>query len=226
MYSSAGRNHIIDDGGKLIEKVHYQSGASIDDIMKVILQMHKKSKSQTVDFSKQFDFNRTSGFRKLWQRIKRDIDYVPDKLGYEVVKAPRALWRIGKGDCKSFAIASATTMENAGVKVYYDLVHYGNPDEAHIYPVAILDDGEEVIMDSVHHTFNKRHPGEKWRMRFDPVTSRVVERSSIKGTKENLVLKKSLTIASGLIMIKYSGGCLGKLIGGFLIYYGVQNFNS
>ena len=221
MSNSIGRYEVANSNMK--RTVHKRSNASIEDIMKVILHVHHNNDEQTKEFANNFDFTRLNGFRQLWRTIKRDINYVPDRPGLEVIKSPAALYDIGEGDCKSFTIASGTTMLNGGVEqVYYDLVHYGDPSQAHIYPVAIVD-GQEIIMDSVHDYFNQRARGEKWRMRYDPVRRIVVSESGVKGfSSDNIfyqILKTGL-IGGGIFTLIKSNNILDMAIGGAMIYVG------
>lgn len=211
----------------LKEEVVVESNATVEDIMQVILDLYEESKYQTVHFAKNFDFTTINGFEELFWDIKSSIKYKEDKPGFEIVKSPSALYKLKVGDCKSFTIASGSTMHNGGVKkIIFRLCHYGEPSEAHIYPIAYLG-GRKIVMDSVHHTFNQEPPGKVWWMDYDPETRTVIREVGIRSKQTNDLMQKLLDagiVIAGFSLLNSKNFVL-KLIGGYLVISKIREYS-
>jgi len=207
---------------KLTNTIVKKKGATIDDIMNVILEVHEECLHQTKDYAKQFDFTTKRGFEKLWREIKTDIYYQPDEPGVEVVQSPNSLRTKLVGDCKSFTLLAGTALINAGIPVEYHLVDYGSNNEAHIYPVAFLD-GEEIVMDSVYHFFNRRSPGEQNVKIYNPQTGQLISKyRRVAGFTSNNILPKGIAFAGGVSLVRQKNTFL-QLLGAGLIYWSGKN---
>lgn len=138
-------------------KVMYQNG-DVKDIITVILKADSLSPKYTRELANQLrQDDEYDTMRAIWQFVKDNVHYVRDKVGHEVVQLPGALWRGRKGDCKSFSIFEGSLLKNLGFKYRYRVAFYdpANPDSGHIYPVATLSDGTEVVLDAVHNRFDE-----------------------------------------------------------------------
>lgn len=102
--------------------------------------------------------------RNVWRFVRKNVDYVTDKAGKEVIKSPAALFRMGKGDCKSFTIAVVAILKALGFKgLKYRFVAFaGQNTVRHVYAVCKLA-GQEVILDAVLEYFNYEAPY-TWRI--------------------------------------------------------------
>jgi hypothetical protein len=97
--------------------------------------------------------------RNVWGFVKRNVRYKADKAGLEQVKTPGALFKIGKGDCKSFSIAIVALLRSLGYnRIYYRFTAYEPGDVSHVYVVAYTRDGRKVIIDSVYDYFDAEAP--------------------------------------------------------------------
>lgn len=80
------------------------------------------------------------------------IDHVRYKLdppGIQYIKSPLRLLRDGNGDCKSFTMFIACCLHVAGVKHIIRFVNFdGGSQYTHVYPVAIDENGGEIILDA------------------------------------------------------------------------------
>jgi hypothetical protein len=96
--------------------------------------------------------------KNVWAFVKENITYRRDQPGDEVVKSPGALWETKVGDCKSFSVMIGSILNNLGYNYKYRVAFYNplQPNQGHIYPVVVLDDGTEIIVDAVHEKFNKQ----------------------------------------------------------------------
>lgn len=138
-------------------KVMYQNG-DVKDIIRVILQADGLSAKYTRELAKQLQqADEYETMRAIWHFVKDNVRYTRDKAGHEVVQLPGAMWRGRKGDCKSFSIFIGSILKNLGVKYRYRVAFYdpANPDSGHIYPIATLSDGTEVVLDAVHNRFDE-----------------------------------------------------------------------
>ena len=97
----------------------------------------------------------------VWQFVKRNLRYQADLPGHERVKSPGALYSSGHGDCKSFSIAEGALLRAFGIPYRYRFAAYEPGDYTHVYLVARLDDGRDVVMDAVHTDFDSEVPYKK-----------------------------------------------------------------
>lgn len=95
--------------------------------------------------------------RNVWDFIKKNLKYRPDRPGHERIKSPGALFASGYGDCKSYSVATGAILRYFGIPYRYRFAAYDAGDYTHVYIVA---DGEEgdVILDSVYTRFDAEHP--------------------------------------------------------------------
>lgn len=136
-----------------------KAGGSTDDIVEAVLDTVPEVRSQTRDFARQFSPD-TSGLRDLWYWVKTNIQYREDPLGVQWIREPARLWHDRVGDCKSFTVFIVSVMENMGLKYF---IRFANTESAHsrrvnhVYPVALLPGGRQIIMDAVYTAFNSEH---------------------------------------------------------------------
>ena len=126
-----------------------------DDIISVIVDtINDNNKHQTASFSKQFSPNK-GGMLNLFEWVKFNIRYKEDKDGYQWVKSPARLFAEGIGDCKSFTIFIVSVLENLGLKYIVRFASYSRDKQiTHVYPIAILPNGERIVLDAVWGKFN------------------------------------------------------------------------
>lgn len=155
----------------------------VDDIIQVILEASKYG----LDFSQKFVFRLKgkddhSTLKNVWQFVKRNIRYVRDMPGHEIIKSPRATWSDRYGDCKSHTVFVGSLLKHLGYNFKYRVAFYdpSKPEQGHIYTIAILPDGEEIIVDSVHHSFNAEH--NYWiKEDYNPETGKRINTSALNG---------------------------------------------
>ena len=121
-----------------------------NDIIDLIVEVERDGRAEMVDFARQFPPSR-DGLRRLYDYVDRHFRYVEDPDFSQWVQMPAYLNDRRVGDCKSFTIFISATLHNMGIDRELRLVSYskGRPYH-HIYPVAILPDGERVPMDVVY----------------------------------------------------------------------------
>lgn len=152
--------HIQPTTGRVTTK--YEDG-DIDDIIEVILEADRLSAVFTKPFARFLRQSSDIGtLKQVWTFVKKNIRYVRDSPGHEVIKSPGKTWqdrRIGS-DCKSFSVMIGSLLKNLGYAYFYRVAFYdpATPDQGHIYPVAVLPSGRKVVVDAVHRTFNEEVP--------------------------------------------------------------------
>ena len=125
-----------------------------DDIVKVELETIKESSSQTKHFAKQFSQDR-AGMKAIFDYVKNGIKYKEDPSGIQWVKTPARLYHDKVGDCKSFTIFIASILYNLGLDYKIRFASYDRDKiVSHVYPIAIMPDGTEIIIDAVWGTFD------------------------------------------------------------------------
>ena len=125
-----------------------------DDIVKVELETIKESSSQTKHFAKQFSQDR-AGMKAIFDYVKNGIKYKEDPSGIQWVKTPARLFHDKVGDCKSFTIFIASILYNLGLDYKIRFASYDSDKiVSHVYPIAIMPDGTETIIDAVWGTFD------------------------------------------------------------------------
>lgn len=99
--------------------------------------------------------NKYETLNNVWRFVKNNLTYRADRPGYEVVKSPGALFDKGRGDCKSYSIATAAILRALGFTgIRYRFVSYKKGDYTHVYVVCKLS-GKDVILDAVYTGFDR-----------------------------------------------------------------------
>lgn len=75
--------------------------------------------------------------------------YQLDKDGEQLIKSPARLLNDGCGDCKSYTMFIASCLHCCGIPCKVRFVNFdGGSQFTHVYPVAIDEHGDEIIMDA------------------------------------------------------------------------------
>lgn len=141
-------------------KVLLTKDGNTDDIIDAVLDVVGDVRAQTREFSRQFSRDK-AGLQQLWRWVKNNIRYKEDPLGVQWVREPARLWHDKVGDCKSYTVFIVSVLENMGLDYY---IRFSNTERKgskivnHVYPVAILPNGQEVIVDAVYNFFNSEAP--------------------------------------------------------------------
>lgn len=92
----------------------------------------------------------------IWDFVKYEHTYKTDKAGFEKIKAPNWLLYNKIGDCKSYSVLTAAILKKLGFRYQYRFVGFDSDRDnpTHVYIVAFMKNGQAVILDSVHTTFD------------------------------------------------------------------------
>jgi predicted transglutaminase-like cysteine proteinase len=139
------------------DKIMYEDGDT-SDIIKVIeiadkIEVEQRNVKNLAAILRGPDEFQTC--KKIWYFVKENIKYRADAAGYERIKLANKTGVDGYGDCKSFSILIASLLRELGIKAKYRFVSWKQSDDiTHVYIVAKLKGGEEILMDAVHTRFN------------------------------------------------------------------------
>lgn len=87
--------------------------------------------------------------RAVFSYLARNVRYKIDPYGVQWIKTPARLLRDGQGDCKSFTMFIASCLHCLGVPVIVRFVNFdGGYQFTHVYPVAIDEWGNEIVLDA------------------------------------------------------------------------------
>ena len=132
-----------------------KKNGNTQDIINAVLKADKQSQNDTKEFSKQFTPDR-EGLYNLWKYVKYNYRYKEDPKGEQWIKTPARLHHDKIGDCKSYTIFINSVLKNLGLDYIIRFISQdSDKDATHVYSVAILPDGEKIVIDAVYHQFNK-----------------------------------------------------------------------
>lgn len=136
--------------------------ADVSDTVRFIPKVVAKTRWQVKNFVEQELRNLPleTACRKLWYFVKDHIRYEKDEEGKEQVRTSRRLIHDAKGDCDCFTvfISSCLSSLNEKIKIIHRITKYRKDYFQHIYPIAILPDGRNIIMDCVTNYYNHEEP--------------------------------------------------------------------
>lgn len=90
----------------------------------------------------------------VWKYLKNDITYKADGVVHQKILLPVRLVADGVGDCKSFALFSASVLGAMGYKVGFCYASYSASSiPTHVYCIAEYH-GKKILIDGVWHSFN------------------------------------------------------------------------
>jgi hypothetical protein len=141
----------------LKDKVMYEDGVT-KDIVTVVLQTAKSNiEQETFSFASNIERS-YDGLNWLWSYVNSTIRYVEDPDGVQWIRRPARLAHDGEGDCKSFTLFIVSCLKNMGLDYTIRFASYNPNDKTvtHVYPIAYLPNGTEVIMDAVYDRFDEQ----------------------------------------------------------------------
>ena len=95
----------------------------------------------------------------IWYRLYTGIRYQKDDEGKEQIRSPRSSWWGRRADCDDYSVFVSCLLSQLGIDHLLRITE-NEQDRGyqHIYPVALLPDGSELIIDCVLNQFNKQAP--------------------------------------------------------------------
>lgn len=98
--------------------------------------------------------------RKIWKFLRTGVKYEVDPVQKQKIRLPNRFLSDGKGDCKSFALFTASVLSNLGMSVTFRFASYNpfNTTPTHVYVVTKDESGRNIIIDGVWPEFNAEKP--------------------------------------------------------------------
>lgn len=161
-----------------------KKGATVADTLKLIPAVIRETAFHTRKFAHEVikADSVVETCRNVWEFVYNHIAYKKDEDGKEQVRSPARTWhdrhnfevdekgnfvkdafgnRVPMGvdcDCMSLFIVSVLYNLNLPAKIVFRITKYTKSYFEHIYPVMILPNGREIIIDCVLHQFNQEEP--------------------------------------------------------------------
>jgi hypothetical protein len=182
------------------------------DIVKEIIETHKKGWKDTAAFAKYLQGKNTyETLENVWNFVKNNIAYKLDEFGSQFVKTPSRTWHDRYADCKSYSLFIASILQNLGITYRYRFVSYAKGgDYTHVY--IVVPGTNLVIIDDVMPAFNKE---KKFAHNYDIDMTKIYQMSGIgqatASTKSNKV-KVSLIDLGNKDLSQISEGEMDLLI--------------
>lgn len=138
------------------------SNGDTQDIIDIILKndVEAAKAKATRQFAKLFETSdEYETCRKIYENVQYNLVYEEDESGSEVIRMPAATIYTKIGDCEDFSLLIADLLRGVHggkIRVEYWLISQNvlMRSPHHIFPVAYLSDGTQVIMDAVYHSFD------------------------------------------------------------------------
>ncbi len=148
------------------------------DIMQEVLDCFQSTKEQTKDFAGQFSRpGKKATAKAVWQYIRRNIRYVLDPPGQQLIKTPARTIADGYGDCKSYSVLAASLLYNLGIGVKFRFVSFSKPEPSHVY-IVVLDGSKEYPLDACLPAFNQEKP---YKFKIDKMPTDIYRLSGLEG---------------------------------------------
>ena len=135
-----------------------------DDIMHRIMDVvnNRPLEKQVRNFAAEFGGRpQEERLYKLWHFCRNEIKYQKDPRGKQYIKHPLAVYEDGFCDCKSLTILQVSAIKALRAQGYdlTPIVRFASYDDdgrvGHVYPLVILPNGKEIILDAVYHRFDE-----------------------------------------------------------------------
>lgn len=148
------------------DSLNYKFGIN-RDIIKTINKNFSKSVSETKQIAPYFKGKTPNETCiNIWNFLKKQIQYVKDPDGYQLIKTPKRFLKEKTGDCKSYSLISAGILKNiypqADVFLRYSSYN-SNKIPSHVYTILNLNN-KSYICDGV---YNKPLSEKKYKHKED-----------------------------------------------------------
>jgi hypothetical protein len=128
-----------------------------DDIIKAILDGHDKYKGEYKKIAHFFKGrNNKETALKIWQFLKKNIQYIIESEQKQTIKSPAALLAQGFCDCKNYSLFTAGILDNLNIPFCYRFASYKIWDKqpGHVFVVMYPGTSYEIWIDAVLSKFD------------------------------------------------------------------------
>lgn len=145
-------------------KDNYIGNASLDKTIKAMYRIATDNQFQIEELAKKLkSYSVLSTSENIFDWVRSNIKYVKDRSGKEELRTPARLIKDAKGDCDCTSILISSILQVLKVPHFFRVVDVSGQGYEHVYVVAISENGEEIILDTVPEIihFNFEHPHKK-----------------------------------------------------------------
>lgn len=119
------------------------------DVIDTELECYHKWKNQPMELVRELRGTVDERCEAIFSYLVNHVNYRLDDEGMQYVKSPARLLKDGYGDCKSLTMFIACCLHCMGIKHIIRFVNYdGGNQYTHVYPVALDECGNEIILDA------------------------------------------------------------------------------
>lgn len=126
------------------------------DIVRCWEQVYEDYKHQPIEVVENLGIRGIGRAASVDQKCQKIFDYMVkhtyyrlDEDGEQLIKTPARLIEDGCGDCKSYTMFIASCLYCLGIPCIVRFVNFdGGSQYTHVYPVAIDEQGHEIVMDA------------------------------------------------------------------------------
>lgn len=120
------------------------------DIVNCWQQCYELFKNQPQELVRQLRGNSVDATcQAIFGHMVKNTYYRLDDEGKQLIKSPARLIADGCGDCKSYTMFIACCLHCCGIPCIVRFVNFdGGKQYTHVYPVAIDEQGREIVMDA------------------------------------------------------------------------------
>lgn len=135
---------MIADGKNTLVRVGYNS-----DVIRTEMECYHLWKNQPKELVRDLHGTVDERCEAIFSYLLDHVVYKLDDDGMQYIKSPARLLKDGYGDCKSLTMFIACCLHCMGIKHIIRFVNYdGGNQYTHVYPVALDEYGNEIILDA------------------------------------------------------------------------------
>ena len=135
---------MVSDGVNKLVGVGYN-----DDVINAEIACYESWKNQPKELVRDLHGTVDEKCEAIFSYLVNNVEYKLDDDGSQFIKSPARLLADGYGDCKSLTMFIACCLHCLGIKHIIRFVNYdGGKQYTHVYPVAIDEVGNEIILDA------------------------------------------------------------------------------
>lgn len=120
-----------------------------DDVIDAELACYQRWKNQPMELVKGLRGTIDEKCEAVFAYLTENVVYKLDDAGNQYIKSPARLLQDGCGDCKSLTMFIVCCLHCLGIEHIIRFVNYdGGQQYTHVYPVAIDEQGSEIVLDA------------------------------------------------------------------------------
>lgn len=118
------------------------------DVIDAVINCYEQWKNQPKELVSQLYGSIDEKCEAVFAYLVENVEYKLDEDGVQLIKSPARLLADKCGDCKSLTMFIACCLHCIGIKHIIRFVNYdGGKQFTHVYPVAIDENGNEIVLD-------------------------------------------------------------------------------